>query len=577
MRRSGLFRAALLATLGTAAAAAPAAAQDGARIEALERQLREMQAELSRLRREVAARPAEPRPGRPAETATARAAPRGRAPAATAQARSPADGGPPTATAAQAPSPAAAAGPSAARTAQARAPTGGSGGQPAASGVQSGSGQVAQDTDSAARSATTAGADAAGPGRVSFPSGRPTFTSGDGRFSAAVGAQIQYDIGGYIRDRRSTPDQRGTPHLNTFGENLRRGRLPFVFRYDDVQLNVTPDFGGSPDGDPSLYEASLNWTPLRALMVTAGYFKPWLTLGDATSSNDFLFLERPSVVEIARSIAAGDGRAAFGARWAEERWFLSGYLTGGNYGSQSSSEATPQQTGAAFRLAGRPVAAADWDLHLGLSGSLAFDIGRTAGGQNITLQDRPELRIDQNRLISTGAIPADGAHEWGPEFALRWRNFLLQGEYIRIGVDQSRSGTAPRPDLRFEGGYAEASWVLTGEARSYSTSGGAFEGIRPRQPFSLRDGGLGAFELVGRYSVVDLNDRVTRGRAAAATGGVFGGRQEVLGLGLNWYPSNNLRFMLDWNNVSVDRLNAAGTTQIGQRFDEVALRAQAAF
>ena len=37
------------------------------------------------------------------------------------------------------------------------------------------------------------------------------------------------------------------------------------------------------------------------------------------SSNDFLFLERPSIVEIARSIAAGDGRAAVGGRWAAER------------------------------------------------------------------------------------------------------------------------------------------------------------------------------------------------------------------------------------------------------------------
>ncbi len=465
--------------------------------------------------------------------------------------------------------------PATAQAPQPPQPSGGVATAPAT--VQPGSGQVAQDTETASRSATTAPTRAAEPGKLSFPAGRPTFTSADGRFSAAVGAQFQYDVGGYIRDSRDTPDQRGVPRLDNFGENLRRGRLPFVFRYDDIQLNITPDFGGSPDGNPSLYEANLNWTPVKPLTVTGGYFKPWVTLADSISSNDFLFLERPSIAEVARNIAGGDGRASVGARWAEDRYFLSGYLTGANYGSQATNLATPQQTGGVFRATGRPVAAPDWDAHLGFSGSLAFDIGRTANGQTITLQDRPELRIDQNRLISTGALNADTANEWGPEIAIRWRNVLVQGEYIRIGVNQSRAGAAPRPDLSFEGGYVEASWVVTGEARPYVPSAGAFGGVRPRQPFNLQDGNWGAFELVGRYSINDLNDHVTRGRAASLTGGVFGGRQEIIGAGVNWYPSNNLRFSLQWNNVTVDRLNAAGTTQIGQRFDTVALRTQATF
>ena len=35
--------------------------------------------------------------------------------------------------------------------------------------------------------------------------------------------------------------------------------------------------------------------------------------------------------------------------------------------------------------------------------------------------------------------------------------------------------------------------------------------------------------------------------------------------------------MLDYDIINVDRLNAAGTTQVGQRVQAVALRAQAAF
>jgi phosphate-selective porin OprO/OprP len=299
------------------------------------------------------------------------------------------------------------------------------------------------------------------------------------------------------------------------------------------------------------------------------------------SSNDFLFLERPSILEIARNLAAGDSRFSAGGRWAAERWFASAYLTGDSYGTNNTTlgnaQSTTGQTGGVLRIAGRPYADPDTDVHLGFTGSYAFDLRRTATGQSLQLRDRPELRIDQTRLIDTGGLPAESAYSWGPEFGLRWRNFLLQGEYVRIGVNQAAAGAAPRPDLEFDGGYVEASWVMTGEPRRYSAASGAFGRPNPAHPFSLEGGGWGAWEAVARWSVADLNDRVTRGLPQAATGGVYGGRQEVIGTGLSWYPNTYLRFMLNWDIVNVDRLNAAGTTQIGQRFHTIALRSQLAF
>jgi len=414
-------------------------------------------------------------------------------------------------------------------------------------------------------------------GGVSFPQGRPTLSSNDGRFSFAIGLQLHYDVGGYFQGSQN-PDRRSVTRLNTFGENLRRARIPVVFKYDDFQINVTPDFGGSPDGNPTLYEANFNWSPVKPLVATLGYYKPQLTLQDSMSSNDFLFLERPSIAEIARNIAAGDARSVVGARYAADRYFVTGYLTGAPYGSQNSLLAQPQQTGVVARIAGRPVATDDWDMHVGFSASDAFRIQRTSAGQSLTLQDRPELRIDQNRLITTGALNARSAYEYGPEFGLRWRNIMLQGEYIRIGVDRTNGGArVPTPGLEFSGGYAEASWVITGEPRRYVAAAGAFGGPKPARPFSLKDGGYGAFELVGRYSRVDLNDKVSRALSAASTGGVFGGTQDVYAVGVNWYPNSQLRLMLDYDIINVDKLSASGTTQVGQRIQAVALRAQAAF
>jgi phosphate-selective porin OprO/OprP len=526
------IRALMAAGLACAALTSPACAQDDPRLSGIEAQIRSLQAELARVRRDLNARSAALRQVQ-------------RAPAAV-----------PAAASAPAPS---------------AAPDGGT--RQASAGGTDRNGPPS----SVAPPSTSAPAAPANPGGVSFPKGRPTLTSNDGRFSLAVGLQLHYDVAGVFQGSR-TQDTRQIPRLDTFGQNLRRARIPFVFAYDDFQINVTPDFGNSPDGTPTLYEANINWTPVKPLTVTAGYFKPWLTLQDSMSSNDFLFLERPSIVEASRNIAAGDARSSAGLRWAENRYFAAAYLTGAPYGSQSTAPAQPQQTGATLRLAGRPVASEDWDLHAGFSASDAFRIQRTAAGQTLTVQDRPELRVDNTRLVSTGPLNARSAYTYGPEFGLRWRNLMLQGEYITIGVDRTDGGAAVRtPGLTFSGGYAEASWVITGEPRRYASSSAAFGNPRPAHPFSLKEGGAGAFELVGRFSHIDLNDRVTRGQSAASTGGVFGGRQDVYAVGLNWYPNEQLRFMLDYDIIAEDRLNAAGTTQIGQHIQAVALRAQAAF
>ena len=122
--------------------------------------------------------------------------------------------------------------------------------------------------------------------------------------------------------------------------------------------------------------------------------------------------------------------------------------------------------------------------------------------------------------------------------------------------------------------------MITGEPRRYIPSAAAFGRPNPANPVSIRDGnihGWGAWELMARYSVTDLNDKVVRGVPQSVTGGVFGGRQEVIGLALSWYPTELLRFVLQWDIVDVNRLNVAGTAQIGQRFQSIALRSQIAF
>jgi phosphate-selective porin OprO/OprP len=53
-------------------------------------------------------------------------------------------------------------------------------------------------------------------------------------------------------------------------------------------------------------------------------------------------------------------------------------------------------------------------------------------------------------------------------------------------------------------------------------------------------GGYGAWQIALRYDVLDLND---------SSAGMIGGRETDLRVGVNWYVTNTMRFMLDYTDV----------------------------
>jgi phosphate-selective porin OprO and OprP len=414
---------------------------------------------------------------------------------------------------------------------------------------------------------------------LSMPRGRPTIATADGRLSLGIGGLMQFDMGSYFQNPNPNTQ---FPKLND-GVNLRRGRIYFVGKFDDFRVNVTPDFGGSPDGSPTLFEANINYTGINPVVATVGYFHPFVSLEDATFPGDLLFLERPSIINIERSVAAGIQRASLGADAAIEDFNASAYLTGPLFGAQNSTLLNGEQVGFIGRLAARPYHDEDWNLHAGFSGQTVFHPNINANGTPgvnrtaISLGDQPELRIDFNKLVDTGTLSANGASVYGGELGASWRNFLVEGEYYQIGVTQAKLPGVPAPKLGFNGGYVEGAWVLTGEPRRYSIDRAAWSRPRVDRPFSLTEGSIGAWELAARYSTVSLNSNVIPGVPQSVTGGVYGGQQQIAALALSWYPNDWLRFMLQFQYVDVNKLNSAGTTQIGQRFETIAARAQAAW
>ncbi len=458
--------------------------------------------------------------------------------------------------------------------------------------------------------------------RVSLAGGRPSFSTADGQFTAALRGQIQLDTAAYIQPGAgpiTTDLRRSGPALGASASNVdlthardlkdgtvwRRARIGIDgTAYGDWDYRILFDFGGSGVEDAGqLYEAWAQYSGLRPFHIRVGAWPQPIGLEDQASTNYQLFLERPAIADVARNLAAGDTRIGAGAFGYDNYWFISGDVTGRTIGvvntgtvisSLGNTVGTAQTYGDQLGLVGRgvftPFHGSDWRVNLGVHGSYVAQPANTSGpgtngltpvsGMAVTLKDTQELRVDGTQLINTGAIPAKNASTIGGEIAVQKGPFFAQSEIESIHV--SRSDGQPSPT--FGGWYVEGGWMITGEPRLYNASSAAFDGPAIAHPFSLRDGGWGAWELAARYSDADLNFNAGGLGAAPVADAIRGGDSQIWSFGLNWYPNSVFRVMFDIDRVRIDRLSPNATlyqtptgAQIGQSYTAIAVRTQAAF
>ena len=443
--------------------------------------------------------------------------------------------------------------------------------------------------------------------RVSYPAGRPTLTSPDGRYSIALRGLVQMDAGHYAQApqgppatdfRRGSVGAAANRDTNAAGDlsdggNFRRARLGVegTFNRDWGYRFVTEFAGSGTEGPARINDAWISYTGFAPFTVQAGAFSPSANMDDGTAPDDTLFAERASASELSRTLGGADGRLGLAIKAATPRWMGSVTFT---TRTVNDAEVNDSQAAVVARAAHLLFTSDDVNIHVGANGTWVFSAADqglpTAPRYPIRLRERPEFRLDSTRLIDTGAIDAAHAYAAGLELGAQYRNLYLQAETFWFGV-QRRAPTA-LSDPRFFGFYLQGSWVITGESHRYNMATGSFQSPRPYAPLT-RSGGLGAWELAVRYSSIDLNYDAGLPLAAAPADGVRGGEQHIWSVGLNWYPNTNLRVMLDYLHIDVNRLNPAGPgnltpfgaapatppigVQIGQTANVVALRTQLGF
>ncbi len=179
-------------------------------------------------------------------------------------------------------------------------------------------------------------------------------------------------------------------------------------------------------------------------------------------------------------------------------------------------------------------------LHIGAS----FHIGQPEN-DTLRLKSKPEAS-DAPNFIDTGNIHATSATLLGFEAYYRPGPWLFGTEYYWEKANSPETG-----DPVFHGGDIVATWLVTGETRSYNTVGGYFRAVSPKR--TVFEGGPGAVEVVLRFSYSDLDDGTVRG-------GTFWRLTPMV----NWHLSDNARLEFVYGVGKLDRFDLDGTTQFFQ-------------
>ena len=190
----------------------------------------------------------------------------------------------------------------------------------------------------------------------------------------------------------------------------------------------------------------------------------------------------------------------------------------------------------------------------------------------VQLRERPELRVDGTRLVDTGAINAESLSVTGIELAVQKGAGFIQAEAFNFDIER-KNPAAGVTDPSFAGWYIEGGWTLTGEARKYNATTGAFDGVVPKNNFDPKAGHWGAFELVARYANLDLDYNIG---SAVVGDRVRGGQQDITSLGLGWTLNPSVRFVVQGQQVKVVRMNASGGL-LDQDYSTFAVRSQFGF
>lgn len=370
----------------------------------------------------------------------------------------------------------------------------------------------------------------------------------------SVSGFFQADTGFFNQDAASVAT---FGHIQN-GADFRRARLIMLGSAAE-NLNYLMEMDFAQAGHPTFRDVWAEATDIPyAGSVRIGYFKAPFSLDELTSARQLTFMERSTVTNAfapfrRMGIAAfnhdEDGRATWAA--GVSRTLTDTY--GGDIGSSGGFAGTTRVT--ALPYYDEP-SGGRYYLHVGASYEIAYpgnntfsfrtipgvfigsqQTGGATGNSGVTL---PGPVNGVPFFADTGKLLIQDFSLYGAEIAGSWGSFNFQSEWMATTVNQIHN-----PAVFMQGAYIQGSYFLTGEHRPYSRPSGTIGSIKPYENFFMLDRGRGtgwgAWEIAGRFSWLDLNDKNVKG----------GGLLDYT-VGLNWFLHANVKIQFNYINAWVN-------------------------
>jgi phosphate-selective porin OprO/OprP len=252
--------------------------------------------------------------------------------------------------------------------------------------------------------------------------------------------------------------------------------------------------------------------------VSVGQVLPGFSLESTASSKWVPFFDRSMATH---ALGTDLGLGVNVSKWENQYTFIVAAMqpkqdrepTDGTPNSTYIKRDDRWQTNARFVY--RPIFEGTKILQIGASGYFQDDHSATK-----QFKSHGEAQARHNtELLNTGYITA--SNHKGLDFEIAGQNGPLYGELEYERVFVTRPGGLDR--LHFDGYHAVASYVLTGEAKTFKDFNGTFGQVKPACP-------KGAWEVAAKYSVLNLNNK-----------DIQGGKANNVALGLNYYLNNNIK------------------------------------
>jgi phosphate-selective porin OprO/OprP len=378
-------------------------------------------------------------------------------------------------------------------------------------------------------------------------SGGLRVTSKDKKFDFRLRGLLQVDYRTYLdTDLNTSVAATNNPDQND-GFVLRRVRPRFQGTlWENTTFEFTPELSwGNNANTVRITDTWANHKFYDEFNIKAGLFKTPLGIERLQSAASTPFPEHGLATNLVptRDI----GAEINGLTWNKKLSYRLGVFQG-VVDSDDSRTNTSLQEGVDV-IAGVFVEPFKKNGPLELQG-LGFGVAGSWGEKQGTFQNGNRLRYrsaGQDAFFDTNTANfnlAGDAYRLNPSLYYYYGPWGLIGEYVYSSYGFERANnTNLGGRVASQAWSATATYVLTGEDASYA-------GVKPDRPFSMKEGGWGAWEIGGRIGSVSID-----GDAFNVIGGqrlaVNGSAEEALGYGavVNWYLNQNVKAQLAYDHT----------------------------